>query len=341
MTAAVGIHDRRLEQEVLSQLESTGVRVVRRCITAADANSLASDVELIIDSSFKKKYGDRLQRNYRLLSNANELVHSARSSSRLPSPALITFCGVSGGVGTTSLSLYSAALAASRGRILVIDADLFRPAAQIFMSSPVTNPGKGLWQAVAQSSVAEAIKWQGNVWLLAGIDSPSRRHQIDSDGWNALLDAALLEFDEVRIDLGNNVVDEHPVVTDSISRSSKCVLIAKAHPASAIAMPGAHSYVTRHSSAITVLNQFKPGPIAATSERIITSSIQQSLICIPEDRQGFDEAFIAGSALSSGPGRAAIETLNKELVRALPDEPTASQRVPTNRRARRLTSLRR
>jgi MinD-like ATPase involved in chromosome partitioning or flagellar assembly len=342
MNTALGFNDRSLERQVLGHLDRIGAHVVRRCISSTDANSLPLDIELIIDSSFRRKYGDQLQRPYRVLSSFEELAYVSTPLPR-SSSSLVVFCGISGGVGTTSLTLYSAAQVPSTKRLLVIDADLFRPAAHVFVSTPISESTNNLWMAIEQSSLRAAEPWQTNVWFLSGIGSPSRRRQIDGDAWNALLDAALMEFDEVRVDLGNHVADEHPVVTDSIKRAETCVLIAKAHPASAVAFASIHRHLARQTSVVTVINQLAPGPIGATSQRIIGTSVGEEVLTIADDRQSFDDAFIAGTGLGDGKSRSAIDLLNCALPGGSERvAPPATGRVDawTPRRSRRRPSLR-
>lgn len=324
MKVALAIADQTLEREVLRHLIDEQAQVVRRCLTGDEAEAVAPDVELIVDRGFLTRQA--VHRRHRIISDVSELVTPiAPASDAMQRPGrLIPFVATSGGIGATSLTVYSAAQAAAqrKNEVLVIDADLWHPSAALFALTDSTNAGGQLIDALTQPAVGLrdiAVAWEAGVWVLGGVDAASRRAQVTQENWSELLRRATHEFSEVRVDVGAHVFDAHPVVEETLRSAQQCVIVSGAHPISAVHARSVHDRVASLCQQVVhVVNRMAPGPIGVTAYRILTAALASGVeVTVPEDEASFSQAFIDGSSLapmSHSPAYRAIELLNERLT---------------------------
>jgi MinD-like ATPase involved in chromosome partitioning or flagellar assembly len=329
MKVALAFGNQELEREVLRFLVDQGAVVVRRCLTRSDTEDLAADVEILTDQSFMRREG--VSRRHRLISGTQELAETAHGG--MGAGRLVAFLGTSGGAGTTATTLYSAAQAT--GDVLVVDADLWHPSASLYVDGAPTESSPLISALVRERSAplrSIAAPWQGHVWVLGGVDAPSRRGQVTEEVWLDLLARATNEFDEVRVDLGSHYADEHAVVEVTLAHAGSAVVVSHAHPASALHARAAHERMTRSvQEIIHVVNGMAPGPIGVTAYRILTSGLPGGVdVTIPRDDEAYSQAFIDGVGLCDmqrSPAHRALDLLNERLAPA----PAAATRSPLGR----------
>lgn len=324
MKVALAISDLAMERAILHHLADSGGEVVRRCLTPAEADRVPEDVDLLVDAGFERRHGSRIRRRYRLVDGIPQI--EARASS--PRGRVISIAASIGGSGATTTALYAAALAES-SRILVIDADMWHPTVGLYVVAGSSL--RGVHEAMQMGLTESIAAWTAGVWVLGGIDAPSRRHQITSEGWQALLEQARTEFDEVRVDLGSHLADDHPVVSMTLAASDACVLVTSAHPRAALHGAAADALARHHCGRVLhVLNQTGTGPVSSTAQRMLSTSIGRSIdVCIPSAPESYERAFIEGVPLPDGrraPAQQAIRKLNSML------QPTMHRRTGSRSR---------
>lgn len=290
----MAIADISLERAVREVLIERGDEVVVRCLTAEAANHVPHEIALLVDAAFMRRH--RVDRPFRIVDDVGTLQTPQVGSNQINQGSVFSFVGTSGGVGVTTTALYSAA-AASSGAVLVIDADLWHPSALLFTDA-ANRPVNLVATMSAQGPLRDlTARWGERVWVVGGVDAPTRRMQITADTWSEFLVRAQAEFDQVRIDLGSHLADDHPIIDVSLRASAAAVLISAAHPASAVAHASGTALIARHcTSLVHVLNRAGAGQIATTAGRILTAGLGRPAdIVIPEDAAAHEKAFIAGT----------------------------------------------
>jgi len=313
--------DISFERAVLDLLAHERVEITHRCLTPQETLSVAPDHELWIDPTFHRRHGGEIHRPYRVLADLTEvraLLSPVNEPAHVRGP-VYCFVGSTGGAGATTTALYSAVADQALRDILVIDADLWHPSASVFVSAAPKSLITALdWVDRGGSLREAAAPWEERVWVLSGIDSSSRRQQLNAENFRALVLQAQRDFDEVRIDVGAHLADDHPVIEESVRLSERCVLLTEAHPASVVHARAAHDQIVTHGgSTLHVLNRMSRGPIPDTAHRIFTATFGRDPdLTIPDDLDAHRRAFIDGSALTDrrqGPAQRALIELNQVL----------------------------